>query len=396
MSAHWRHHSPTAITSVVLALGMAVSCSSSAEPVTFPTASGSSVVIGGQPSTAPSPQFYRDLAPYAGLGAWIDVFDFAPNYAGGAPAIGPADLTEMSRRGVKTVFLQATRWDDRSPDGIVDAELIGAFLAKAHELGMRAVGWYLPELTDVERDVTRTMQIVDFRAGEHRFDGLAVDIEYTRGEPDPAKRNEALVVYSRRLRNAVDDLPVAGVVLTAVHLEVVNPRFWPDFPYAKLADLYDVWMPMAYWSGRTGKYKNGYSYAKESVDRLRNNLGKPDAPVAPVGGISDEISMEEISDFARALAEMGAIGGSFYDWSTMSPQKQALVQRLFGDGAASRLSPPPSVGTHPRFSEADLTTTTLATTSTAPEPTTPTTEPTATTSSTGAPTDGTQPAPPVG
>ena len=103
------------------------------------------------------------------------------------------DLDDMARRGVKTVFLQATRWDDQSPDGIVDGPLLGAFLRRAHDLGMRVVGWYLPRLVDVDLDITRSLQITDFRDGDEQFDGLAIDIEYTQGEGDPVKRNENLV-----------------------------------------------------------------------------------------------------------------------------------------------------------------------------------------------------------
>jgi hypothetical protein len=161
------------------------------------------------------------------------------------------------------------------------------------------------------------------------------------------KRNQNLVQYSRQLRAKVGDLPVAAVVLTAVHLEVVNQHFWPDFPYPDLRDLYDVWMPMAYWTQRTSPYDSGYKYAKESVDRLRNDLGQPDAPVAPIGGLADDMTTAQMADFAKALKDMGALGGSFYDWNSMSPDKQAQAHQLFTKGTASALPAPPAVKQHP-------------------------------------------------
>jgi hypothetical protein len=326
---------------------------------------------GTDPMATGRPQAPRDLVPYGGLGAWIDVYDYAPAYQdnGAPPPLSPDDLTEMARRGVKTVYLQATRWDDQSPAGIVDASLEGAFLERAHELGLRVVGWYLPRLVDPDLDLERSMQIVDFRDGAERFDGLAIDIEYTQGEGDPAKRNANLVQYSRALRAKVGDLPVAAVVLTAVHLEVVNPRFWPEFPYRDLRDLYDVWMPMAYWTLRNAPYDNAYNYVKESVDRLRNDLDQPDAPVAPVGGIADEMTTEQVTNFGRALHEVGALGGSFYDWNTMAPGKQAAAQSLFSTGSASSLPAPPAVKQHP--SPDQLVTTTTAPPATAPPGTAP-------------------------
>ena len=291
----------------------------------------------------------RDLGPYGGLGAWIDVYDFAAAYQspGVEPPLSVADLDDMARRGVKTVFVQAARWDDQSPEGIVDAPVLGSLLIRAHALGMRVVGWYLPRFDDIDRDLARSMLIQDFRADGQQFDGLAIDIEYTQGVGDPVQRNDALVRYSQALRARVGDAPVAAVVLTAVHLEVINPRFWPDFPYRALRDLYDVWMPMAYWTVRADPYKDGYRYVKESVDRLRTDLGQPDVPVAPVGGVADEVTNEQMAGYAKALADTGAVGGSLYDWNTMAPGKQAFLAQLFSHGPAASLPVPPAVKRHP-------------------------------------------------
>jgi hypothetical protein len=289
--------------------------------------------------------FGRDLEAYVGLGAWVDVFNYAPQYQpeGRPPPITPGDLDEMQRRGVKTLFLQATRWDDQTSGGYADAALLGAFLQRAHELGIRVVGWYLPRLVDPALDVIRTKQIVDFRSGDERFDGVAVDIEYTEGETDVDKRNDNLIWFSRTLREAVPDIPIAAIMLSAVHLEVINANFWPAFPYEAIRDAYDVWMPMAYWTIRLAPYDDGYRYAMDSVDRLRADLGDPNATVAPIGGISDEMTEDQMAAFAQALQDMGAIGGSFYNWNTMAPGKQALVHDLFTRGPAASLPPAPAM-----------------------------------------------------
>jgi hypothetical protein len=294
-------------------------------------------------TSAPRPPLPRDLQPYAGLGAWIDVFDYAPAYQDGGvpPPLSPDDIDDMARRGVRTLYLQATRWDDRSPDGIVDAELIGRFLQRAHDAGMRVVGWYLPRFVDVALDVERSIQILDLDVGGERFDGLAIDIEYTEGEPDHVVRNANLVAYSQALHDRVGEVPIGAVVLSPVHLEVVNPAFWPEFPYQALRPLYDVWLPMSYWTVRTGEWADGERYTRENVARLRANLGEP-LLVAPVGGIADEATEGDLAGFARAVRDGGAIGGSVYDWTTMAPGKQALLRELFSTGAASSLTPVPS------------------------------------------------------
>src|SRR5436305_9671970 len=70
----------------------------------------------------------RDLRPYGGLGTWVDGFDFGPAYtANPAPPIAPTVVDDMAAHGVKTVYLQAARDDRRSPGGIVDRALVGAF-----------------------------------------------------------------------------------------------------------------------------------------------------------------------------------------------------------------------------------------------------------------------------
>jgi hypothetical protein len=384
-----------ALVLVVVALGGAITACANgeAEPGAVPatgtdgsspgTVAGRADVGSGPATTVNRGPFARDLEPYAGLGAWVDVFDYAPAYQGdgGEPSLNVDDVDDMARRGVRTLYLQATRWDEDSPQGIVDEDLIGALLARAHDRGLRVVGWYLPKFDDVQRDVQRTLQIRDFRHDGQQFDGIAVDIEYTSGVGDPVKRNRNLVWYSRELRRQVGDLPVAAVVLTAVHLEVVNPRFWPDFPYRDLAELYDIWMPMAYWTTREEPYADGYNYAKESVDRLRADLGKPDAPVAPVGGIADEMTNEQVREFVQALVDMHAIGGSFYDWNTTAPFQQSLIHRLFASGAAASLPPAPPVGPHPEIPYEPPPPTEPPPT----EPTTTTTEPPSTESSTEPP-----------
>ena len=290
------------------------------------------------------PPFPRDLVPYAGLGGWIDVFNFAPAYQpeGAAPPLTPHDLDELQRRVIKTLYLQAARWDDKTPDGIVDPPLLGAFLRRAHELGMRVVGWYLPRFVDVDLDVSRAASIHDFAWEGERFDGLAIDIEYTEGEADVARRNDNLVLFSQRVRAVVGDEPIGAIILSAVHLEVINEKFWPAMPYDRLRPLYDVWLPMAYWTLRVAPYDDGYAYVKESVDRLRADLADPGALMAPIGGIADEMSEAQMDNYAKALVDTGSIGGSFYNWNTTAPGLQAKARDLFTTGPASGLPPVPA------------------------------------------------------
>lgn len=283
----------------------------------------------------------RTVDVYRGYGAWVDVFDYSPPYAGDDPPVTAAALDQMAADGVETVFLQAARHSSRSPGGIEDRELLAQWLIGAHERGMAVVAWYLPRWTFDGRDLNRIKLLDEFQASGHRFDGVAVDIEWTDDGLTPTERSERLVAFSRLVSDSVDG-PLGAIVLPPVLIEVVNRNYWPAFPWRELAPLYDVWLPMSYWSFRSGTYGDGYSYHEESVRRLRANLSDEDALVHGIGGIggtdggsAETVSGEplatlsELRAFVRALDDSGSIGGSIYDWNTLSPVARAELATMF-------------------------------------------------------------------
>jgi hypothetical protein len=100
--------------------------------------------------------------------------------------------------------------------------------------------------------------------------------------------------------------------------DVINPSFWPGFPWKDLKPLYDLWMPMDYWTLRKtdSGYRDAYKYTIDNVDLLRRDLGDPSAVVHAVGGIADATTPEDVDGYYRASAERGAIGGGLYDYRT--------------------------------------------------------------------------------
>jgi hypothetical protein len=77
-------------------------------------------------------------------------------------------------------------------------------------------------------------------------------------------------------------------------------------------------MPMVYWTFRNSAsgYRDAYRYTAENIDRVRAQLGNPNAAVHPIGGIGDTTSEADVDAFHRAAAERNAIGGSVYDYHT--------------------------------------------------------------------------------
>jgi hypothetical protein len=272
--------------------------------------------------------------PYRGLGAWIDVFDYVPAYQsnGQPPALNAAYVDTLAAHGVKTLYIQAARFDDRTPDGLIAPDLLVPFIERAHANGMRVIGWYLPKFIDVDQDLARLVAIARYDQEGQHFDGLGVDIEDNQSIPDPRDRNVRLLELSKRLREAVGkDAVISAHVLPTVQLEVINPNYWPEFPWRDVDRYYEVWQPMMYWTLRTVEsgYQDPYRLTTESVRRMRELLHDQDALVHPVGGIADQVTPEQLTAFVSALHDVGVIGGSLYDAATteVNPALWVILQK---------------------------------------------------------------------
>jgi hypothetical protein len=272
----------------------------------------------GTAGAAPSAPSSNDLASYRGLGTWVDVYEYVPalQAKGKKPPLTPSAIDNMKSRGVKTLYLQAAQDDTRTPGATVKPKLLGQFLQRAHEANIRVVSWYLPHFDDIDADLRHIRGLLDFRSGGERFDGLALDIEFRGDLPDPNARNAALVDLSQRVRALAPNRPIGAIVLEPVLLEVVNSNFWPDFPWRKIADLYDVWLPLSYWTNRNNDsgFRDAFRYTDENIRRLRANLGNVDAPVHAVGGIGDKATAQDYDGFVRAARAQKAIGWSVYNY----------------------------------------------------------------------------------
>jgi hypothetical protein len=289
----------------------------------------------------------RSVDPYRGYGTWVDVFDFDPAY--NRPTVAAADVAEMAELGVGTLYLQAARLDDRTPLGLVDPWLLTEMVLAAHRSEIDVVGWYLPRFEASTEDLDRLVAMSEFEVLGHRLDGLALDIEWIgpdrEGNPiDDGTRSDRLASLSLAIDAAVGDDPIGAIVPPPVQTEVINTSFWPGFPWAEIADVYDVWLPMSYWSFRSDAsgYGDGYAYHEESVRRLRANVRDPEALVHGIGGIGglDGVddppdppeplaTVDEIERFVVALADTASIGGSIYDWNTLEPAVRVRMAELF-------------------------------------------------------------------
>ncbi len=260
-------------------------------------------------------------AVFSGLGAWWDVYDWSPSFSAGSK-LEVADVDRLADAGVQVLYIQSAKAN--RPELLLDAEKFSSIVDRAHARGMRVVSWYLPAHLDVKGDVARLVEPL-----KYGVDGIALDIEST-DNPDLEARNKAMVFTTWFTRLVLPQVPMAAIVLPPVVTEVLNTRYWPQFPWDKIAKSYDAWMPMGYWTNRTtaSGWRDGERYTNENIDRLRALLGNPTAPVHPVGGIANEVTADEVAGYVRAAQSRGAIGGSLYDDRTSGSDHYVQLQPL--------------------------------------------------------------------
>ena len=255
--------------------------------------------------------------PFWGLGSWVDLYDYG--HPGNASP--EAIIDEMAARGVRTAYVQTARWN--TPQDIVDPGAVGGFIQRAHDRGMKVVGWYMPGFADLDLDIRRSMAVLQYTSPRgDRFDGMAPDIEdraAVGGSRDSF--NAGIVAYSQRLRAAVPQ----GTILAAIVPDAKNneraPNRWAGFPWPEIARDYDVVMPMAYWSvakplrGCTQIQSDAGAYTREVMDKTLRLMGTA-RPIHIIGGIADCVTPEEVHGYVEAALQTGAIGGGLYDWAT--------------------------------------------------------------------------------
>jgi hypothetical protein len=259
------------------------------------------------------------LEPYRGLGAWIDLFE---ERAWRRPAAAVADMAD---HGVRTLYLETSNYSQRS--AVVDPSAVARFIEAAHDRGMDVVAWYLPGFDRLGRDLRRSVTAIGFRTptGE-AFDSFALDIEASIVDP-PSRRSKRLLTLSRRIRARVGpDYPLGAIVPSPYRLE--RGKKWPAFPYAQLATIYDVFLPMAYFTFHVEGEQRAHDEVAASIPIIRERVGDSTVPIHVIGGIADRASGAEVRGFVGASREHGVIGASLYNWSLTREHDWTELRRI--------------------------------------------------------------------
>ena len=267
----------------------------------------------------PTPALRRsavDLSTFRGLSTWVDLHD---------TALRPEDQVAIARdQGVDAVYVQSARYS--SPTDIHDYYRLAALIESAHDAGIEVMVWYIPDFVDPARDLRRAKAAMAFLTPRgDRPDAFGLDIE-ADDVADVGLRTQRLLRLSRGLRDWVGPhYPMAAIVLPPLQLEL-NTRWWPGFPYAELAELYDVMIPMSYSSFRGVDPDTTYGWNLGNVERTRALAGRADLPVHLAGGIADDLP--EVAAFVSAAADGAVVGGGLYDLHTRPPEAWPALEPL--------------------------------------------------------------------
>jgi hypothetical protein len=105
-----------------------------------------------------------------------------------------------------------------------------------------------------------------------------------------------------------------------------HPHYWPRFPYAQLARVADVFLPMAYFSHYVHDAGAVYDYARRVVLDIRAGTRRPDIPIHVVGGLASAASGAAVRALVQAVSDCGVAGASLYAY----PQTTATQWRELG------------------------------------------------------------------
>ncbi len=249
---------------------------------------------------------------YSGLGTWISIFG---TKAYTQPA---AVASAIAARGVKTVYVETS--NDSQPADVVRPKQLGRLVDDLHAEGLRVVAWYLPGFVKPALDLRRALAAIRFQtATGGTFDGFALDIE-SSAVKRASVRSARVITVSRELREAVGpDYPLGAIIPSPRGMQI-KPAYWPAFPYAQLAESYDVFLPMVYWTYSVDGPDGAYGYLAWALALLRAGVGNPDVPIHLVGGTSYRASVDEQRAFAQLVADDGRLAGwSLYDWFGTKP-----------------------------------------------------------------------------
>ena len=263
-------------------------------------------------------QATADVSAFEGLGTWVSI------YGSKAYTQPDAVAAAIAARGVKTVYVQTG--NNSQPVDVVRPGALGLLLDALHSAGLKVVAWYLPGFVKPAIDLRRALAAVAFRTPSGgRFDGFALDIE-SAAVKRVALRTSRVLALSRQLRAAAGaDYALGAIIPSPRGMELAN-KYWPGFPFNGLAGIYDVLLPMDYWTFSVKGFDATYGYLARSLAILRAKVGNPDVKIHLVGGTTGDTTAAEDQAFSQLVVDDGHLTGwSLFDYFATKPAEWPIL-----------------------------------------------------------------------
>jgi hypothetical protein len=261
------------------------------------------------PVAAPAVPPQKGVLPF-GSGMWI----WKPDQVEGgdvAAAVAKAQMFGLTHLYVKT----GSSWE-----GTINRDFLTALLPAAHAVGVRVYGWDFPAFVDINVDLTRAVEAIQYTTPDgHRLDGFSPDIE-TESE-GVLLSAEAASAYVNGLRaNAGPNYPLIATVPRPSDYTV------SFYPYAEVIGPMDAVAPMIYWLNR--EPDSDVAGALQWLSQFK----KPTLPIgqaydgAPEGGREGNPTYAEISRFIWTSSQHSASAVSFWSWQHASDENWQAIQ----------------------------------------------------------------------
>jgi hypothetical protein len=267
------------------------------------------------PVQAPSP-WTSDVAALSGKGMWV--WEFDQTEAGNAAAI--------VRRAVQTGLHQLWVRVADSRTGFYGAGELAALVGPAHAAGLAVVAWGFPYLYDPVSDAGWTASVLAWhdRHGE-RVDGFSPDIEKSTEGVDLTAQRAG--VYLGDVRRAAGNRLVVATVYSPIDVN------WQGggVPYTMMARYVDAFAPMVYWGCTEPVLAATLAWQRLSTLRPVHLIGQA-YNMGPWGGRTVAPPAGEISAFLAFGRRAGALGASFWDWQSASPDEWTALSAFHWPG----------------------------------------------------------------
>ena len=252
----------------------------------------------------------------AGKGMWLPY-----------PLLEMADAKQLVAAaqglGLSHIWLEA----GASGGGFYARHEVARLLPAAHAGGLKVLAWLTTSLYNLPHDVELSVQLANYKTDDgHGFDGIAPDIEQNMAADDVRAYAE---ITRARLG---DDKLIVAVIYPA------GGWFGRRYPVHKvLARACNALAPMAYWNDEKRAYYESevYWYVAQAVRDLHAAVGQT-YPVHVIGQMYDTFGRNGVGAFSpkavevraalRAAREQGAVGASFFQWGTATPEEWGALR----------------------------------------------------------------------